>query len=120
MVRCVPGDDPFYNVAFALVTQLPELGVKPTDYLREARTLAETLNASPANLISQLELTLPKARVLLFIDQFEEVFTLAEKNPDLPEGTSMVFMQAVREPAGPHNNRAHHAGGFLRCSAAPF
>ncbi len=91
IVRFVPGDDPFYSVARALVSQVPEMGVKPTDYLTEARKLADTLGAKPTNLAEQIALTLPKVKVLLFIDQFEEVFTLAANNPN-----QTTFIQAIR------------------------
>lgn len=97
IVRCVPGDDPFLHVARALVTQIPELGVPLIDALPAARKLADTLRESPANLVEQIALTLPGKRVLLFIDQFEEIFTLADKaNPD----SVKAFIQAIRQPSG--------------------
>ncbi|MBN8592372.1 MAG: SUMF1/EgtB/PvdO family nonheme iron enzyme [Anaerolineae bacterium] len=96
LVRCVPGDDPFYALALALV-KLPEMGVPLIDALPAARKLANTLRESPANLVEQIALTLPGRHVLLFIDQFEEIFTLADKNPDLPPGASAAFMQAIRQ-----------------------
>ncbi|MDX2161397.1 MAG: SUMF1/EgtB/PvdO family nonheme iron enzyme [bacterium] len=99
IVRCVPGDDPFLHVARALVTQIPELGVPLIDALPAARKLAETLRESPANLVEQITLTLPGKRVLLFIDQFEETFTLADKNPHLPAGSVAAFIQAIRQPS---------------------
>jgi formylglycine-generating enzyme required for sulfatase activity len=99
IVRCVPGDDPFGNVAKALVAQLPELDIKPVDRLDEAEKLAKKLSQSPANLVDLIALTVPKARVLLFIDQFEEAFTLADKNPNLAPGTVSTFIQAIRQPS---------------------
>lgn len=99
IVRCVPGDNPFYNVALALVSQLPELGVKPTEYLSEASKLAALFAEKGENLVQQIALTLPKQKLLLFIDQFEEVFTLADKNTHLPEGNVLTFMEAVRHPS---------------------
>ena len=102
ILRCVPGDDPFYSVAQAMVSQLPEMGVKPTEYLSEARKLANILSQKPENLAQQLALTLPKQRVLLFLDQFEEVFTLASNNPRLKNEQKdevSLFTQAVGYPA---------------------
>ena len=99
IVRCVPGDDPFAHLARALVSQISELGVKPIDYLSEARKLVETLRESPSNLVELIALTLPNERVLLFIDQFEEMFALADKNPHLPYGSVAAFMQAIQQPA---------------------
>ena len=99
IVRCVPGDDPFLHVARALVTQIPELGVPLIDALPAARKLADTLRESPANLIEQIALTLPGKRVLLFIDQFEETFTLADNNPHLRAGSVAAFIQAIRQPS---------------------
>ncbi len=98
IVRCVPGDDPFYAVALALV-KLPEMGVALIDALPAARKLAHTLRESPANLVEQIALTLPGKRVLLFIDQFEEIFTLADNNPHLPAGSVAAFIQAIRQPS---------------------
>jgi energy-coupling factor transporter ATP-binding protein EcfA2 len=92
IVRCVPGDNPFLNLAMALVSQLPELNV-------EADKLAAILSKIPENLAKRIELTLPKTRVLLFIDQFEEIFTLAGKNPRLASGAVTAFMQAIRYPS---------------------
>lgn len=101
VVRCVPTESPFESLAQALVSQLPEFGIKPIDYLSEAAKLAQTLQAAPQNLVEQLALMLPKQPVLVFIDQFEEVFTLADKNPDLPAGTVADFIQCLRHPS-PH------------------
>jgi formylglycine-generating enzyme required for sulfatase activity len=98
IVRCVPGDDPFYAAALALV-KLPEMGVPLIDGLPTARKLANTLRESPSNLVEQIALTLPGKRVLLFIDQFEEIFTLADKNPHLPAGSVAAFIQAIRQPS---------------------
>ncbi len=101
VVRCVPTEKPFESLAKALVSQIPEFGIKPIDYLSEAAKLAQTLQAAPQNLVEQLALMLPKQPVLVFIDQFEEVFTLADKNPDLPAGTVADFIQCLRHPS-PH------------------
>lgn len=101
IVRCVPGEDPFYSLALAMVSQLPELGVRPTEYLSEARKLVDRLRERSENLSQQLTLTLPRQRILLFIDQFEEVFTLADKNPCLKhEAYDEVshFLQAIQRP----------------------
>lgn len=97
IVRCVPGEDPFYNLSRAMVSQIPEMGVKPTEYLHEARKMADMLRTSAKNLAEQIAMTLPKQRVLLFIDQFEEVFTLASNNPELRSGEVEIFMQAIRQ-----------------------
>lgn len=99
IVRCVPGEDPFYSLALAMVSQLPELGVQGTNYLPEARKLADILRQQPENVAQQLTSTLPQQRILLFIDQFEEVFAKADKNPGLKHGTVDeidVFLQAVQ------------------------
>ena len=98
IVRFVPGDDPFYAVALALV-KLPEMGVARIDALPAARRLADTLRESPAHLMEQIALTLPGKRVLLFTDQFEETFTLADKNPNLSSGTVAAFIEAIRQPS---------------------
>jgi energy-coupling factor transporter ATP-binding protein EcfA2 len=101
IVRCVPGDDPYGNLALAMITQLPEMGIAPAHYLREAKQLAQTLVEKPANIVQQLETTLPDANILLYIDQFEEIFTLAQHNPALKDEETKrddvaQFMQAIR------------------------
>ena len=99
IVRCVPGDDPFFNVALALLPPPADMGAKLQAYLKEARNLAVQLSAEPHALITHLEKAAAGKRVLLFIDQFEEVFTLADKNPHLPAGSVAAFIQAIRQPS---------------------
>ncbi|MBK9750840.1 MAG: SUMF1/EgtB/PvdO family nonheme iron enzyme [Chloroflexi bacterium] len=98
IVRCVPGDDPFYAVALALV-KLPMVGISLIDALPSARKLANTLRESPTHLVEQISLMLPDNRIVLFIDQFEELFTLADKNSTLPAGSVTTFIQAIRQPS---------------------
>jgi Novel STAND NTPase 1 len=102
ILRCVPGDDPFYNLAQAMVSQLSEMDVKPTDYLTEAQKLTVILRERSENFARQIALTLPKQRVVLFIDQFEEVFTLAASNPQISsERRNEVkdFIEVVSRPS---------------------
>ena len=99
IVRCVPGDDPFFNVALALLPPPADMGAKLQAYLKEAHDLAVQLSAEPHALITHLEKAATGKRVLLFIDQFEEVFTLADKNPHLSAGSVEAFIQAIRQPS---------------------
>ncbi len=98
ILRLVPGDDPFLSMALAMVSQLEALQVPPVEYLSAARRRAEALRAEPKALVQQLSATLPNARLLLFIDQFEEVFTLAQHNASLSAGEVGRFMDAIRQP----------------------
>ena len=70
IVRFLPGGDPFVALAAALSVQFPEL----------EGDLADTLRADPSALVQvcaeALRDTPEWAEVLLFIDQFEEIFTL--------------------------------------------
>jgi len=75
------------------------MGAKLQAYLKEAGDLAQRLQSTPESLVETLERTFPQQRVLLFIDQFEEIFTLADKNPDLPADSVARFMAAIRSPS---------------------
>jgi formylglycine-generating enzyme required for sulfatase activity len=97
IVRCVPGDDPFFNVALALMPLPANMGAKLHVYLKEARDLAVYLGTEPQTLVTELERRASGHRVLLFIDQFEEVFTLAEQNADLSSQATATFIQAIQQ-----------------------
>jgi len=99
IVRCVPGEDPFFNVALALLPPPADMGAKLQAYLKEARHLAAQLSAEPKALVTKLQQVAVGKRALLFIDQFEEVFTLAEKNPNLSPNTISIFLQAIQYPS---------------------
>ena len=99
IVRCVPGDDPFLSVALALTPTPRAMGAKLQAYLKEAGDLAQRLQSTPESLVETLERTFPQQRVLLLIDQFEEIFTLADKNPALPADSVARFMAAIRSPS---------------------
>lgn len=98
IVRCVPGNDPFFNMALALRLAPVDTGAKLQAYLKTARELALQLRADPKALVAMLENTAEK-RILLFIDQFEEIFTLADKNPALAPGSIEAFIRAIRLPS---------------------
>ncbi len=75
-----PGNQPFYQLATALVRQLePELG--ETGQLREASGLAGDLQIGKVTLeqvVSRIAQRNPSKRLLLVADQFEELYTLCQ------------------------------------------
>jgi formylglycine-generating enzyme required for sulfatase activity len=95
----VPGDDPFLNLALALTPPPAAMGAQFARYMEQAQALAADLSATPQALTEHLEQTYSQGRVLLFIDQFEETFTLAEKNAHLPAGYVATFLQALNQTA---------------------
>ncbi|MDF5724360.1 MAG: CHAT domain-containing protein [Rhizonema sp. PD37] len=75
-----PGDKPFYQIASVLVRLLePEIG--ETAQLREVVGLAADMKLGKITLeqvISRLKERHPDKRLLLFADQFEELYTLCQ------------------------------------------
>ncbi|MEC4818046.1 MAG: CHAT domain-containing protein, partial [Scytonema sp. PMC 1069.18] len=76
-----PGSQPFYQIATALVRQLePELG--ETGLLREAAGLALDIQQGKITIqqvVSRIFERNPSKRLLLVADQFEELYTLCQK-----------------------------------------
>jgi len=95
VIQCTPDVDPFYQLA-SVIVELPEYRHQPSDKVLEARPLATRLRDNPPLLTEKLRDLYPNRRVALYIDQFEELFTLAEKaNPTQVK----PFIEAIRHPA---------------------
>ncbi|MCP4543137.1 MAG: tetratricopeptide repeat protein [Chloroflexi bacterium] len=80
---CRPGAQPFHALAATLLPLLePELG--ETDRMIETRKLAEALSGGDIPLHDVVERTLEKSpgekRLLLLVDQFEELYTLCPQS----------------------------------------
>ncbi|MCA9909382.1 MAG: SUMF1/EgtB/PvdO family nonheme iron enzyme [Anaerolineae bacterium] len=74
IARAKPGTDPFQNLGNGLVEGIPELRSQSIEAIRNV------LRAGGQNLEALLSNVLPNGtHVLLYIDQLEELFTLAEK-----------------------------------------
>ncbi|HYN90117.1 MAG TPA: toll/interleukin-1 receptor domain-containing protein, partial [Ardenticatenaceae bacterium] len=90
-VAFTPGDRPFYRLAAALIPLL-ETNLSETDRLAEAQKLGERLERGEVLLEAVVERVLQKSggtdRLLLVVDQFEELFTLA------PEAVRRPFVAA--------------------------
>lgn len=75
-----PGKDPFRALAEILIDKIPSLQGDPIEYVNRVEKLATTLHYNPENLALTLKSALQYdknwSEVLLFIDQFEELFTL--------------------------------------------
>ncbi len=88
---------PFLALAEALIQQVPPLAGDPdTSLVERCQTLAETLRGSPDALLRCLQPVLdeqPHAEVLLFIDQFEELFTQAS------EADRLAFLELIKQPS---------------------
>lgn len=98
VVRCVPGSDPFRELSLGLLREFEqEFGVSKTAILTEADRLAEGLRPGGARLAEQLPTVLPRdARVLLLVDQFEELFARAEKEGGVER--VRAFASLLRHP----------------------
>jgi len=93
VIQCVPSNQPFDQLALAIVSQIPEMRVSPIDYLNESAKLAIILRQNPQNVVAQLRAVLPNQRIVIYIDQFEELFTVSEKSAIAP------FIGAIRHEA---------------------
>lgn len=96
IIQCVPSTNPFYELALAMVSQIPEWHVPATRYIPEAKELAQILRDDPENVVKQLRMVLKAQKIVLYIDQFEELFTIAEK---ADPAQVKPFIQAIRHQA---------------------
>jgi len=95
VIQCTPDVDPFYQIA-SVIAELPDYHNLPSDKVLEPRKLADYLRAEPHRLTEKLRQVYPNKRVVIYIDQFEELFTLTEKaNP----AHVKPFIEAIRHPA---------------------
>lgn len=89
-----PGRRPFHNLAAAFVS-IWETASGETQQLREAERLGNDLATGKVALEAAVNLALKKAsgsdRLLMVVDQFEELFTLA------PEGQRRSFVKSLLE-----------------------
>jgi len=84
VVTFTPGSDPFLRLASAVIPLL-EQDLTETDRLTEAQKLGERLTSGKVHLESVIDRAIEKSngtgRLLIIVDQFEELFTLtAEVN----------------------------------------
>lgn len=93
VVRFTPGDAPFMRLAHELLRTLPALKDPLADDDDRAAQLAETLHKSPEKLSKMVEKWLADepdgTEILLFIDQFEELYTSAPEQ-DRPAFAEML------------------------------
>ncbi len=92
-----PGNQPFYQLASALVRQLePEIG--ETQQLQSAAGLATNIQQGKVTLqqvASRIIERNPDKRLLLFVDQFEELYTLCQKEEQ--ELFADMLLQAIHQ-----------------------
>jgi hypothetical protein len=93
-----PGNQPFYQLASALVSQLePKMG--DTQQLREAGGLAADMQQGKVTLqqvVSRIIERNPDKRLLLFADQFEELYTLCQVKEE-QEGFADTLLEAIHQ-----------------------
>ncbi len=83
-LRVTPGDDPFFRLARAIVSLWSEPERTPTEILEESIKLGALLEGDPGNLAQAVALLGERlaaqrpSRLLLAVDQFEELFTRTE------------------------------------------
>lgn len=88
-----PTHQPFLALAEALIRSVPALRGDPVFLVERCEALARTLQAAPENLDRTLRGVLAAGEeVVLFVDQFEEVFTLAQAQ-------SAAFVALLRAPS---------------------
>ncbi|MBP5977102.1 CHAT domain-containing protein, partial [Brasilonema sp. CT11] len=92
-----PGNQPFYQLASALVRQLePEIG--ETEKLRAAAGLAADIQQGKVTLqqvVSSIRELNSDKRLLLFADQFEELYTLCQKEEQ--ERFTDILLEAIHQ-----------------------
>ncbi len=83
IIEFKPNNDPFHQLAGALLSNLPSMKGDPVDFSNRKQKLADTLKSSKRALSDTIEFALqneePWVEALIFIDQFEELFTLCDK-----------------------------------------
>jgi hypothetical protein len=88
ILRFTPGENPFEELAEALIKGIPTLTGDPIEYAERKHKLAHNLRDQPSALAEICEVALADApewaEVLLFVDQFEELFTLASETTRAP------------------------------------
>ncbi len=100
IVRFTPGENPFDSLYDALLSIFPQFKPNPLEARRVKQNFMADIREAPQTLldicIAGLENLPAWAQVLLFVDQFEELFTLA--NPD--DGKSFaVMLEAIAKSA---------------------
>jgi DNA-binding SARP family transcriptional activator len=113
-----PGGQPFYALAGALLPLL-ESGLSETDHLAETRKLAECLLNGEVGLGQVVERVLEKERsvrkVLLVVDQFEELYTLCTDG-----GLQVAFIDELLRGMGAGQNRRQPPFSVLITLRADF
>ncbi|KAB8331274.1 CHAT domain-containing protein, partial [Scytonema tolypothrichoides VB-61278] len=92
-----PGNQPFYRLASALVRQLVPK-VRETQLLRSAAGLATNIQQGTVTLqqvVSSIRERNSDKRLLLFADQFEELYTLCQKEEQ--ERFTDILLEAIRQ-----------------------
>lgn len=97
IVKLTPGKDPFHRLAGSMLLQIPQLKGDPIEYSTRRAKLALALSQSPAALtetILSIFVDEPHwVEILLFIDQFEELFTLTP--PEMRKSFIDMLVHAV-------------------------
>lgn len=98
IVRFTPNNDPFLQLSGALLKSIPALKGDPVEYSTRRAKLASVLRHSPAALGETLESVFcdesHSVEAFLFLDQFEELFTLAP--PELRQPFIEMLTQSVQ------------------------
>ena len=106
-LTCLPGHDPFKSLAQQVATLSPTPGS-----LTEIDALAERFRTTDTGLIDALSAltAAAPAPVLLFIDQFEELFTVARDSSQTPAGDRAMRARFVANLA----STAADSKGFVK------
>lgn len=101
IVRFTPNNDPFLQLSGALLKSIPGLKGDPVEYSTRRTKLASALRQSPTALWETLESVFPEdshaTEAFVFLDQFEELFTLTP--PELRQPFVDMLAQSVQRSA---------------------
>jgi WD40 repeat protein/energy-coupling factor transporter ATP-binding protein EcfA2 len=118
-VVCTPGDRPFHRLAHALIPLL-EPEATEVDRLAEAQKLGDRLAAGDVELGSVADVVIEKSngtdRLLIVIDQFEELFTLAPEKDRRSFANSVIAVSGRTRMEFAVTLRADYCGHLIALS----
>jgi WD40 repeat protein len=97
IARLNPGDDPLGNLAAAILPWLPKHVTARSELESDTRALARQIRANGN----------PRQKVLLVVDQFEELFRYQESGSAERRNQAAQFVELLLEAAGDEDNAIH-------------
>jgi energy-coupling factor transporter ATP-binding protein EcfA2 len=117
ITRIVPGKSPFDALAEALINTIPALRGDPIEFAERAEKLAAILRQKPENLALRGALKNEKSKTnesaLIFVDQFEELFTQTPENERAPFAAMLAHDDSLYVVITLRADFYHHAIPYL-------